>query len=160
MSEETIGYIFVACQVVLLLALILPTTGDDWAIPAWLQAVGVALMIGGLVLVGLGSGKLGGALTATPVPNGRGELKTDGLYSFVRHPIYSGVLLIVAGLVVRSGRFIVVAIGIATVSFFFTKAQWEEQRLRDHFSDYDAYAAVTPRFVPRLGRLLGSSEKA
>lgn len=159
MSDKTIGYIFVACQVFLLLALILPTTGNDWAIPAWLRISGFALVLAGLGLVGVASGKLGGALTATPMPNGRGDLKTDGLYGLVRHPIYSGVLIIVLGLVVRSGRFIVIAIGIATVSFFHTKAQWEERKLREHFAGYDAYAAVTPRFVPRLARVFGSDPK-
>ena len=156
MSDKTTGYVFVSCQVVLLLALILPTTGADWAVTGPLRTLGLVLIVSGLLLAGVSSGKLGPALTATPLPNGRGGLKTDGIYRLVRHPIYSGVLLIVLGLVVRSGRWIVAAIGVATISFFHTKAQWEERKLREHFADYDAYAKVTPRFFPKLDQVFRS----
>ncbi len=160
MNDKTIGYVFVGCQVVLLLALIVPTTGDDWVVSGGLRLVGLAFIIGGLVLVGLASGRLGPALTATPVPNGRGGLRTDGLYRLVRHPIYSGVLLIVIGLVLRSGRWLSVAVGVATISFFHTKAQWEERKLREHFADYEAYSKVTPRFLPRLSQVFRPNSKA
>ncbi len=36
---------------------------------------------------------LGRGLTAAPLPNSHAELRTGGLYRFVRHPIYSGLLL-------------------------------------------------------------------
>lgn len=160
MHDKATGYVFVGFQVVLLLGLILPTTGNDWLVSGGLRFGGLALIVGGLCLAGIASGKLGAALTATPVPNGRGSLRTDGLYRLVRHPIYSGVLLIVIGLVLRSGRWLVAAVGVATISFFHTKAKWEEQKLREHFPEYDAYARITPRFLPRLGKVLGGDSKA
>ena len=150
MNNRTIGWIFVACQAALLLALILLPTADAWPTPSWLTGIGLGAVVAGLGIVAYGSLNLGTSLTATPVPNGKGELKTAGMYGYVRHPIYSGVLLIVVGLVVRSANWLTLAVGIATVSFFHTKAQWEERQLAEHFEDYDAYAAITPRFVPRL----------
>jgi protein-S-isoprenylcysteine O-methyltransferase Ste14 len=149
-DNRTIGWIFVACQAVLLLALILLPTGDAWRTPSWLSGVGFATVAGGLAIVAFASLNLGNSLTATPVPNGRGQLKTGGMYSRVRHPIYSGVLLIVVGLVVRSANWMTLAVGIATISFFHTKAQWEERQLAEHFEEYGDYATTTPRFVPRL----------
>lgn len=104
----------------------------------------------GFGVMALASLRLGAALTPTPVPSGRGTLTTTGLYRHVRHPIYTGVLLIVVGLTVRSGSWISMAVGVATVVFFDRKANWEEARLAETFNDYQAYASRTPRFVPRL----------
>ena len=78
-----------------------------------------------------------------------------GAYRFVRHPIYTGVLTIVVGLVVPSGSAVTLAIGLATIAFFNVKARWEEDRLAETYPDYRDYARTTPRFVPRPSR--GSS---
>jgi protein-S-isoprenylcysteine O-methyltransferase Ste14 len=93
---------------------------------------------------------LGSALTPTPVPRSSGQLATHGLYRYCRHPIYSGILVIVAGLVIGSGNLWSVIVGAITVTFFNAKASWEETRLTRHFSGYSAYAATTPRFLPRI----------
>jgi protein-S-isoprenylcysteine O-methyltransferase Ste14 len=82
------------------------------------------------------------------VPSASGHLTTDGLYRNVRHPIYSGVLLVTVGLVLRSGSVAGVAVGVALVVFFVVKARWEETRLNRRYPEYAAYAARTTRFVP------------
>jgi protein-S-isoprenylcysteine O-methyltransferase Ste14 len=105
------------------------------------NVLGFALLI--LAALGLGS-----SLTATPVPKKSGQLKTDGLYRFVRHPIYTGVFMIVVALVATSGSWVHLAIGVVTVWFFSVKARWEEQRLRLEYPEYDFYARSTARFVP------------
>ena len=38
------------------------------------------------------------------------------------------------------------------VALLTIKARWEERRLVARFTGYAAYAALTPRFVPRLRR--------
>lgn len=152
MHNKTVGLIFVACQMALLLALVLLPTGDAWSSSSSVRILGLAFVLGGLAIVVAASLNLGPALTASPMPNGRGQLRTDGFYGYVRHPIYSGVLLIVAGLVIRSANWLTLAVGVATVSFFHVKAEWEERRLCEEFQDYESYAAVTPRFFPRLSR--------
>jgi len=68
----------------------------------------------------------------------------------MRHPIYTGVLTIVAGIVLRSGSVIQALVGVATVAFFTVKAKWEEGQLRERYADYDSYAAEVPRFLPRI----------
>jgi protein-S-isoprenylcysteine O-methyltransferase Ste14 len=108
----------------------------------------MVLIVGGLAGIGVASLRLGSALTATPVPTERGSLTTGGLYRYVRHPIYTAVLGIVIGLVIRSGSVPSLAVGLATVGFFNVKARWEERRLAVAYPDYAAYAARTPRFIP------------
>ncbi len=150
MSERRIGWGFVALQIVLLVALVVLPSRSDWPVAGWLRAASTGAVVVGLAGIVLASIFLGRALTPTPVPNGAGTLTTTGLYAWVRHPIYTGVLLIVVGLVVGSGSLVTLAVGALTIVFFHVKARWEEQRLTEAYPDYPAYAARTPRFVPRL----------
>lgn len=141
-----------AVQAALLVVLVILPDRSDWPTPGWVEAVGTILVIVGIVVVVAASRRLGSALTPTPVPRAGAALATDGWYARVRHPIYSGVLLVVAGLVAGSGSVVVLAVGVVTWGFFHAKAGWEERRLRAAHPGYDAYATVTPRFVPRLRR--------
>ena len=149
MSERSTGWAFVAVQAVLIAALVVVPAADHYSVPTWLEVAANACFWSGVVLAVLAAAFLGRSLTATPVPSARAALRTSGPYRFVRHPIYTGVVLIVVGLAVRSGNVIGVVLGLVTLAFFHRKATWEEQRLRARFAEYDAYAAVTPRFLPR-----------
>lgn len=147
-----IGWAFVGVQAVLLAALIVLPTGNRWPTPAALIVFGGVLIGLGLVAVAIAGLRLGPSLTPTPVPTAGGALVTSGLYQFVRHPIYTGVLLIVVGLIIRSGSLLTLAVGLVTFWFFNVKAQWEEAQLAERYPDYPAYAALTPRFIPRISR--------
>ena len=155
MDRTRTGWLFVAAQVVLLVALVLVPTGTAWPMPTWLRVVSVALIVVGLAGALMASVALGRALTATPVPNGRGELRTAGLYRYVRHPIYTGVLAVVVGITLGTRQWTGLALGLVTVVFFALKARWEEARLAEAFPEYADYAAATPRFVPFLPRRPG-----
>lgn len=150
--RSMIGWMFVGVQAVLLVTLVLLPTGDRWPTPAALIVFGGVLIGLGLVGVAIAALRLGPSLTPTPVPTEAGALVTGGLYRFVRHPIYTGVLLIVAGLIIRSGSLLTLIVGLVTIWFFNVKAQWEEAQLSERYPDYQTYAAVTPRFIPRLTR--------
>jgi len=148
MSDKAIGWSFVGVQVVLLAALILLPGSDAWPTPQWLRTIGTVVNIFGFALLIVAALGLGSSLTPTPVPRKTGQLATGGLYRYVRHPIYTGVLLIVAALVATSASWTHLAIGVVTVVFFSVKARWEEQKLRVEYPEYDYYARNTGRFVP------------
>ncbi len=152
MDRTRTGWLFVGAQVVLLVALVLVPTGTAWPMPPWLSVLSVALTVAGLVGIAVASLTLGRTLTPTPVPNGRGELRTGGLYRCVRHPIYTGVLAVVVGVTLGTRQWAGLALGLVTVAFFAVKARWEEARLTEAFPTYADYAAGTPRFVPFLPR--------
>jgi protein-S-isoprenylcysteine O-methyltransferase Ste14 len=116
------------------------------------RALSALCTLGGLVVVVIASLQLGRSLTPTPVPNERSVLRTSGLYGVVRHPIYSGLLLMVIGLSVRSANWFTAAVAVATIALFHRKAAWEERRLEERYPDYPAYAGSTGRFVPRIPR--------
>ncbi len=149
MSRRTLGWIWVGAQAGILIALVVLPRRSDWPTPGWLTTVAAVLFFAGLGLIAIAALGLGSALTPTPVPNQRASLRTSGLYAWVRHPIYTGVLSVVIGMVARSGSWLSLAVGIGAVVFFDRKAAWEEDQLRDAYPDYPAYAAQTPKFVPR-----------
>lgn len=147
-----IGWSWVAAQGVLLAALILVPGRTDWPTPDWLRVIGSALLAIGLASVILAALRLGDALTPTPVPTDNSTLTTNGFYRYVRHPIYTGVFAIVAGVTIQSGSWVHLAIAGITIAFFDRKAAWEEQQLCNRYSDYLAYAQSTPKFIPQPWR--------
>jgi len=148
MSDRVVGWTFVGVQAVLLVTLILLPGGDDFSVPGWLRALANIVFAAGCVIAVVAGVSLGRSLTATPVPSASGELRSDGLYRWSRHPIYAGVILIVVAIAVRSGSFAVVAVAVVTIGFFGVKARWEERRLAARYPAYPAYAARTARFMP------------
>jgi protein-S-isoprenylcysteine O-methyltransferase Ste14 len=154
MSRQATGWSFVGVQFALLIALAVLSArpGDAWPTPAPLLAISALCTLGGLVVIVVAALQLGRSLTATPVPNARNELSDTGLYGVVRHPIYSGVLLVVIGLALRSASWVTAAVAVVTIVFFSVKARWEERQLAERHPDYPAYCERVPRFVPRPAR--------
>lgn len=149
-KHQMTGWALVGIQAVLLLTLVLLGSSDDWPTPTWLRTASTVTMVIGIGAVLVAATGLGRLVTPTPVPKQDGELVTTGLYGVVRHPIYTGVLAIVVALVVPSGSWVTLAVGVVTIGFFYAKSTWEEQRLREQYSGYADYQASTPRFFPRL----------
>lgn len=146
--ETAIAWCFVLVQFALLVAILLLPSGDAWVLPAGLATAARWTGLAGMAVLILGAIGLGRSLTALPTPVPHGELRTGGLYRFVRHPIYTGVLALSFGAAVPSGSPAVLAAAIALTGWLALKARWEEQRLRHRYPSYDAYAGRTPRFVP------------
>ena len=155
MDRRVTGWLLVVAQVVLLVALVLTPPGTLWPTPPWLVGASWAVSMAGVAWALWAAVRLGDRLTPTPVPRDGGVLRTDGPYAHVRHPIYTGVLLIVVGLTLRTGSAVGLAVAVVTVGFFHAKAGFEERLLRDRVPGYDRYAAATPRFVPRPWRARG-----
>jgi len=149
-SEARVARVLVFVQVGLLGTQALLRRRQDWPTPTGLQvAAGLAGAAGVAVIVGAGL-SLGPGLTASPLPNARAELRTDGLYRHVRHPIYSAAILLSVARTVASGDARQAAVSIALGSLLYVKSSFEERALARRFPDYPAYAARTPRFVPRM----------
>jgi protein-S-isoprenylcysteine O-methyltransferase Ste14 len=150
MNRGAIGWLLVVVQFLLLLVLILL----PWRAPTVLSvAVGLVLVIAG-GLLGLIAGRhLGRALTPTPVPIPGAGLRTDGAYRFVRHPIYSAVLLMVAGYVIAVGSLWTAVGAVVLLVFFVLKSRWEDGLLREQYGEeWTAWAARTGALVPRPRR--------
>ena len=148
MKRGTVGWLLVAVQFLLLLVLILL----PWRSPSALSiAVGLVLVVAGAFLGLVAGRRLGRALTPTPVPVAGAGLRTDGAYRWVRHPIYSAVLLMVLGYVIAIGSIWSAACAVVLLVFFVLKSRWEDGLLREQYGDeWTAWAARTGALVPRL----------
>jgi len=145
--------LLVAGQFVLIGILVVLPNGDDWPVPTALTVACSAATVLGLAVMVIGATGLGRGLTATPLPNAHAQLRTGGLYRYARHPIYSGLLLMMASITVAAGSGLRLLTLAALVLLLNVKARWEETRLAQRFEGYADYAAHTPRFVPlRLRR--------
>ena len=154
MTNSLKGNLLVLGQFILLGLLILyPSNSINYGAFALVVTIAIAVLLAmGLVILGLSFLALGKSLTAHPIPAKQGELVTDGLYRFARHPIYTGVLAIGLAMTLSGGLFPHVLFFIALVVLLNYKASFEEQLLRARYVDYASYAEKTGRFLPKLKR--------
>lgn len=146
--DRIIAWAFVLVQLILLAAVILLPARSDWTAPSWLSNSARALSLVGLLVVGIGLVNLGRSATPLPTPVRDGELRSHGLYRYVRHPIYSGVMAFAIGSAIPSGSIAAAVAALALIMWLAVKARWEERRLSARYPGYSAYADRTPRFIP------------
>lgn len=141
----------VAIQFVIIVgaALAMFFDGDIEGQPRLLQTIGIVVGVVGAVVALGASRRLGPALTASPEPRSGGQLVTGGLYGWVRHPIYTGVILVMVGASIGTGSVWAVLISLVLMPFFVYKSGYEEGMLRARYPSYGAYAdRVRWRLIP------------
>ncbi len=111
---------------------------------------GVLMAISGVVIILASIFQIRRSLTPFPSPVKNGELITTGLYRYIRHPIYSGIILAAAGYGLQAcDTFKIVISGLLLLLFYF-KSQYEEKMLMAFYDDYKQYRRHTHRFFPFL----------
>lgn len=153
MSVKTKGVILVLIQFGLLIAIFGLPHGDVWTVTEHVGNLAVLLLMAGLAITLFGIVSLGNSLTATPVPKATAELRTTGMYSIVRHPIYLGLILIGLGLTVPAGSLLTVIAFVLFIVLLSYKARFEERLLMKKFPTYKSYAARVGRIIPFVGKL-------
>src|ERR1035441_6655224 len=124
-------------------------TGNILPYRGWFGWLGVAITVLGFALTFWARAILGGNWSGVVTIKVNHELIRTGPYRFVRHPIYTGILLAMAGsaLVYDQWRSVV---GVALLGVSFTiKRLKEEQFMRQTFgAQYDDYARTTGAIFP------------
>ncbi len=139
------SYVFV--QAVLLALLLFFKGGIGPQIDRFLL-LGRALEALGVLGILICAATLRRSLTAMPIPKADGKLSTTGLYRYVRHPMYTSVLLLALGIALHSGSAIKYLLVIFLYVLLYLKSVLEEKYLRLKYSEYAEYSARIPRFVP------------
>jgi protein-S-isoprenylcysteine O-methyltransferase Ste14 len=113
---------------------------------AW---TGVVLCIGGLAFCVWARFTLGRNWSGVVTFKGGHELITRGPYAIVRHPIYTGILIMLIGTIIVLGR-VAGIIGLPLVFWsFWIKLRYEEQLMLEKFpGQYAAYQLRVKRIVP------------
>ena len=124
------------------LAFFTPSLLLAW-IGAALTALGIAVAIWARLY-------LGRNWSASPAMKEGHELVTTGPYAFVRHPIYSGIILATLGTGLTGSIFGIVLFVIVTTMFLIRVGTEERYMLELFPGAYPAYRARTKRLVPLI----------
>jgi protein-S-isoprenylcysteine O-methyltransferase Ste14 len=133
-------------------ALLARSAAPSLRIPVALRNVGVALMWLGLALRVWAIATLGGDFRTTVEVDSGQIVRSTGPYRWVRHPSYSGLLLIVAGFGLAAGNWLALAACVLVpLPAFVWRIHVEEAELEHVLGDaYRSYAIGKARLIPRL----------
>ena len=141
------AWTYVSVQALLLILLIFLDSGLGPQIHR-LVLLGRSLELLGVIGVLICAASLRSSLTAVPIPKEEGTLSTTSLYRYVRHPMYTSVLLLAIGIALQSGCAIKYVLVILLYLLLYSKSVFEEKYLRLKYPEYAEYSARIPRFIP------------
>ena len=143
-------FIFVSIQLLLFVLYFIPLF--DWFIEPYLivKYISIAFAIIGVIIFFIAIIQLDKNLTPFPTPKSNGTLIQSGLYKYIRHPVYSGIILTSLGFGIYNGIVWRIGIGIMLWILFYFKSIYEEKMLSGRFTEYEEYVKKTNRFFPFL----------
>jgi len=143
----------VAQEILGILVFLGPRTYPGW--PAWpsfmIQFASVSakpILIAGTVLFVAGIISLGKNLTPLPLPKQNAILVETGIYRFVRHPIYGGLILIMFGVALNVHGWLTLLYVLLLCIGYELKSRKEEEWLQERFPGYATYKRRVARFIP------------
>lgn len=124
----------------------------DLPFPAWLRWTGVSIALLGFVVLQWSQNTLGKNWSDRPRMLKEQTLITSGPYHYVRHPIYTGFLLILGSTFFISANWM---IGLAWISMVIleiaSRIHFEESLMIEYFGDqYREYMKRTGRLFPKV----------
>jgi protein-S-isoprenylcysteine O-methyltransferase Ste14 len=118
--------------------------------PNVVEIISFALMILGIAIALIAVLQLNKNLSPFPRPKDGGVLITNRLFKYIRHPIYTGILISAFAYAIYLGSGFKILIGCLLLVVFYFKTSYEEKLLEKKFSDYQAYKKSTNRFLPKI----------
>ena len=93
---------------------------------------------------------LGRNLTPLPKPKADAQLVTSGLFAWIRHPIYSALMLLTFGSSLERGHLIALILSACLAVLLEFKSRREESWLLEQFPEYAAYRSRVKKFLPGI----------
>jgi protein-S-isoprenylcysteine O-methyltransferase Ste14 len=127
---------------------------------AWYQLIAWTLLFASLIPLAFGVNAL--KSRGKPSANREGDpslfefertsqLVTSGVYKYIRHPLYSSLLLLTWGMFFKLPSLIGGALAVAATLFLLTTAKADEAECIQFFgAEYQIYMKHTKRFIPFL----------
>jgi protein-S-isoprenylcysteine O-methyltransferase Ste14 len=118
----------------------------------WLRVAGLLLLAAGLAIRWAAILNLGSAFSANVAIRKAQRVRTTGLYRYVRHPSYLGLVLIFLAIGIYSRNWIGLAIAVVPPALaLLYRIRVEERALREAFGEeYIAYSRTTKRLLPGI----------
>lgn len=145
-------FAFVGVQMVLFLLYTLDLWVVALDIPVIVKQIGAIVASVGVLVIVISMLQLNKNLSPFPTPKTDGELITTGLFSLIRHPIYTGIITMCLGYGIFQANSWKLLITLILYIFFYIKSTYEESMLITRFKDYNNYKLTTGRFLPAFKR--------
>jgi protein-S-isoprenylcysteine O-methyltransferase Ste14 len=114
----------------------------------WIQLLGAALFLAGVVGYRAAGGALGAQLSPLVAPSEPARLVDRGMYARLRHPMYLAELAMAAGAAGTLAARVSAVLALAFAAIVVRRIALEERLLRARLPEYAAYAARTYRMIP------------
>ena len=150
MKISTIDFVLVGIQLVLFGAYIFDVPSLQFQMAEEVSLVNLGLALAGFIIILISILQLNTNLSIFPTPRKDGELVISGLFKYVRHPIYSGILMTTFFFALYSHSGYRLIIFLLLVILFYFKSNYEEKALTKKFPAYSSYRASTGRFFPKF----------
>lgn len=123
---------------------------DKLHFPDWLKQSGVLVILLGLAIRFTAIVHLGKSFSANVAIRDSQNVHRSGLYRFVRHPSYLGLLLVFLAIGLHSGNWLSLALAfLPTTATLLYRIHIEEAALHDAFGEeYAEYSRETKRLLP------------
>ena len=111
------------------------------------QLISLAVIVTGgiILLLGILAWDLSGFLGLKTEQTG---LQQGGIYAFARHPVYTGTIIFLLGLVIADFSEVPIAWFLGLTLYCYVGSIHEESKLQEVFSEYAEYSKKVGRFFP------------
>ncbi|TRO65518.1 methyltransferase family protein [Christiangramia sabulilitoris] len=150
MNLRSKDYKLVGLQMLLFILYVFDPNILSLAFPAIIRTGALIIaVLGGAVLI-LAMLQLSKNLSPFPSPKTNSELVQSGLYKYVRHPIYTGIVISSFSLALATASVFRILISILLYILFMVKSEYEEKLLMQRYKEYESYKKRTGRFFPKI----------
>ena len=109
--------------------------------------LGWLFILAGAIIISTGFVSIRGRAVA---PSVQDSLVRQGIYAYIRHPLYSGMILELSGLFLYIPTLTVSVACVLGVVWVMIQARLEEMDLLERMPAYREYMQQVPRFVPKF----------
>lgn len=150
MNRNRKDIFLVSIQFALFIVYCFRISSIDFKFNLWMQIIGLFFSISGIIIIGTAIITLNKNLSPFPTPKATAQLIQYGIYKYIRHPIYTGILSFTLGYGFYTDNSLRIIVGIALAILFKFKATYEEHLLQQKFSTYSNYQKSSGMFLPFL----------
>lgn len=149
-ESKFFGKLLVSLQFALLFTVLLSPQRENPN--QFLQNLGVGVAAAGLILIAISFSELRPSLTVMPEPKTGAPLITSGIYKYVRHPIYSGLIVGGLGVVVYQQTLLTVMAWVFLTTVLKVKLRYEDRLLLERWPEARTYQESVGLLFPRIRR--------